>query len=79
MSSTHFPDTSDIVASVVSPSRNYFAVLRETADVGSVGSKKRYVEVWSHDRVVASEEVTSTHGSFYTDGALLQDQYHTLV
>lgn len=57
------PDGSEIVASITSPSGKYLAVLRETE------GKKRFVEVWRSDRILAVEEVTEKHGAFYTDGA----------
>lgn len=57
------PDGSEIVASVTSPSGKYLAVLRETE------GKKRFVEVWGSDKIIAVEEVTEQHGAFYTDGA----------
>ncbi|EKM52425.1 uncharacterized protein PHACADRAFT_211679 [Phanerochaete carnosa HHB-10118-sp] len=58
------PDGSEVVASLVSPSGKYLAVLRETNDSAD---KKRYVEVWADDRLHAAENVTDKHGTFYTD------------
>lgn len=57
------PNGSEIVTSITSPSGKYLAVLRETE------GKKRFVEVWRSDRIVAVEEVTEKHDAFYTDGA----------
>lgn len=66
--STVAPDASEIVASQLSPTGKLLAVLRESADTTSPGQKKRFVEVWSGEKIVASEEVTSRHEAFYTDG-----------
>lgn len=65
------PDASEIVASQLSPSGRYLAVLREVIDASSATGKKRYVEVWSEQRVLSSEDVTNIHDTFYTDGELL--------
>lgn len=58
-------DTSDVQASVVSPSKSRIAVLRKTSDQDKT---KRFVEIWCGDRLEASQEVTATHGPFYTEG-----------
>lgn len=65
VSSTHSQDSPEIVASRISPSGKYLANLRE---VSEPSGKKRFVEVWSGDKLEACVEVTQTHGSFYTDG-----------
>lgn len=61
------PDGSEVVASMVSPSGKHLAVLRETAEAATP-DKKRYVEVWASDTLLAVENVTDKHGMFYTDG-----------
>jgi acylaminoacyl-peptidase len=58
-------DASDVQAFIVSPSKLRIAVLRTTSDRDKM---KRFVEIWSVDRLEASQEVTATHGAFYTDG-----------
>lgn len=58
------PDESEVVASLVSPSGKHLAVLRETNEAPA---KKRYVEVWTGDRLHAVENVTDKHAAFYTD------------
>ena len=55
----------NIVATAYSPSRSYFAVLRED---GEGDSAKRFVEIWQKDHLVLAQEVTKLHGQFYTDG-----------
>ena len=37
-------------------------------EIGSDDKKKRFVEVWSKEGIVASKEVTDVHGAFYNDG-----------
>lgn len=56
--------SSDIQATLLSPSRTLTAILRETSNDGT---KKRFVEIWStqESRLVEELEVTSLHGSFY--------------
>ncbi|KAI0682049.1 Alpha/Beta hydrolase protein [Cytidiella melzeri] len=62
------PDNPEIVASVLSPSGKYVALLRESSDSTSApDSKKRFVEIWAEDKIHASQEVTEVHGAFYTD------------
>ena len=58
---------SEIVSSLVSPSGKYVVVLRETSESGS-SEKKRYIEIWTEDKLQAVENVTDKHGQFYTDG-----------
>ena len=41
------------------------AIFRET---DKRGSKKRFVEVWTGDALIASIEATEIHDAFYTDG-----------
>ncbi len=53
---------------MVSPSGAHLAVLRESGDSTVPGGKRRYVEIWSGNKIKASKEVTHTHGAFYTDG-----------
>jgi acylaminoacyl-peptidase len=59
-------DVGDVVASASAPSGSVCfprrAVLRETTD------KKRYVELWVGDVLEVSEDVSTTHESFYSDG-----------
>ena len=73
------PDASEIVASQISPTGKLLAVLREIADSSSPGQKKRLVEVWSGDRLVASEDVTSRHEGFYADGGIILSSCGFLV
>jgi acylaminoacyl-peptidase len=64
--STAYEDvSSDIVLSLISPSKSYRAVLRDLSKIGSSG---RFVEIWNKDRLVVSKEVTRAHGQFYSDG-----------
>ncbi|KAL0564123.1 hypothetical protein V5O48_017929 [Marasmius crinis-equi] len=51
---------------LLKPSRSglYRANLKE---VGSDDKKRRFVEVWSKERLVVSKEVTKFHGAFYSD------------
>lgn len=51
-----------IISTAYSPSGNLKATLRETDD------KKRFVEIWNHDIIVACKDVTDEHGIFYADG-----------
>lgn len=60
-------DGSEVVTSMTSPSGRYLAVLREISESSSP-DKKRYVEVWTADKLRAVENVTDKHGQFYTDG-----------
>jgi len=64
-SSTLAQDASDIKASTVSPSKSRVAILRQTSDQDK---KRRYIEIWADDRLEASQEVSSTHGTFLTGG-----------
>lgn len=64
ISSDFRQEASDIQASAVSPSGKYKAVLRQTTD----DKPKRYVEIWVGDLLQVSKDVTSTHGSFCTEG-----------
>ncbi|KIM65541.1 hypothetical protein SCLCIDRAFT_22710 [Scleroderma citrinum Foug A] len=66
LSSTVSYDSSDIQAFVLSPSKKYQAILRETCDPNDSG-KKRFVEVWSNSKLEASLDVTKHHGPFHTD------------
>ncbi|KAJ6512530.1 Alpha/Beta hydrolase protein [Mycena sanguinolenta] len=58
-------DMGDAVASYSAPAGTfcapYRAVLRETTE------KKRYIEIWAGDVLVASKDVTEAHGPFYSD------------
>jgi hypothetical protein len=65
LSSTLAQDASDIQTSTVSPSKSRVAILRQTSDQEK---KKRFIEIWAGDRLEASQEVSSTHGAFLTDG-----------
>lgn len=58
-------DTTDVQASLVSPSKSRVAILRQTTDQDK---KKRFVEIWAGDRLEASQEVSGTHGAFLTEG-----------
>ncbi|KAF9074357.1 Alpha/Beta hydrolase protein [Rhodocollybia butyracea] len=53
-----------IVSTAYSASGNLKAVLRET---GEDKDKKRFVEVWNSDRLLACKDVTDIHGMFYAD------------
>jgi hypothetical protein len=64
-------ESGDVVASALSPSSNYVAKLRESTDQSVSGGKKRVVEIWSGVHLQASQDVTSRHRSFYTDGKLV--------
>ena len=64
------PDGSEVVASLVSPSGKYLAVLREATEPGS-SDKRRYAEVWTGDKLYAVENVSDKHGQFYTDGTVV--------
>ncbi|EGO20277.1 hypothetical protein SERLADRAFT_452969 [Serpula lacrymans var. lacrymans S7.9] len=66
LSSSLSQDSSDIQASLISPSNARTAVLRELSEQSG---KKRFVEIWAGSRLEASLLVTSTHGSFATDEA----------
>ncbi|KAE9401852.1 alpha/beta-hydrolase [Gymnopus androsaceus JB14] len=50
-----------IISTAYSPSGNLKATLRETDD------KKRFVEIWNNDIIVACKDVTDEHGIFYAD------------
>ncbi|KAJ3537442.1 hypothetical protein NM688_g6689 [Phlebia brevispora] len=67
VSSTISQDSPDVVASLVSPSGKYLAVLRESNDAAASGGKKRTVEIWSSSQLEACEDVTKIHGVFYSD------------
>ncbi|TCD66245.1 hypothetical protein EIP91_001608 [Steccherinum ochraceum] len=67
--STFSPDTPNIVVSTSSPSGKRLAAFREVAENGST---KRFVEIWTENRLEASVEVTKTHGAFYTDDIFSQ-------
>jgi len=69
-------DTSDIQASIVSPSKSRVAVLRQTSEQDK---KKRYVEIWAGDRLEASQEVSSTHGAFLTEGKFISAHLNALL
>ncbi|KAL0568722.1 hypothetical protein V5O48_013264 [Marasmius crinis-equi] len=60
-------EIADIVLSKLSKSGVYRAILKET---GSDDKKKRFVEVWSREKILASKEVTDLHGVFYNDDHL---------
>jgi acylaminoacyl-peptidase len=60
-------DASDIQASIVSPSKSRVAILRQTSDQ----DKKKFIEIWAGDRLEVSREVSSTHGTFLTEGELV--------
>ncbi|KAL0565918.1 hypothetical protein V5O48_016100 [Marasmius crinis-equi] len=60
-------EIADIVLSKPSKSGIYRAILKET---GSDDKKKRFVEVWSKEKILASKEVTDVHGVFYNDDHL---------
>ena len=66
--STLTQDSSEIQASVISPSKSRVAILRKTE---SNGEKKRFVEIWCDDRLEVSRNVTTSHGAFYTEGTIL--------
>jgi len=58
-------EVGEVVASVVSPSYNLRANLRETKQGNST---KRYVDIWAGHRIEVSCEVTDHHQAFYLDG-----------
>lgn len=58
----------DIIAQVISPSRNLRAVLRNVKSGDSPSGGIRLVEIWNKDRLVVSANVTECHGDFYADG-----------
>lgn len=64
VSSELVQDTSDIKASVISPSGARKAILRETSE----SKQRRFVEIWAGDRLEIAKEVTDTHGVFCTEG-----------
>lgn len=68
MNASISPDAPEIVASALSPSGQYLAVLREVGDSKASDAKKRFVEVWVEDKMLAGRDVTDVHGAFYTDG-----------
>jgi hypothetical protein len=57
----------DIVAQLISPSRDLRAVLRHMKS-GDSPTGTRLVEIWKKDLLVVSANVTDCHGDFYTDG-----------
>jgi acylaminoacyl-peptidase len=61
-----FQEVGEVVASAVSPSFNLRANLRETKQGNST---KRFVEIWTGNRIDVSFEVTDHHQAFYLDGA----------
>lgn len=63
-------ESSEVVASMVSPSGQHLAILREISESASP-DKKRYVEVWTGDKLTKVEDVSDKHGQFYTDGTNL--------
>ena len=65
---TFAADTPEIVLSTVSDSGQRLAVFREVTESGST---KRFVEIWVGNTLEASQEVTKTHGAFYTDGKIV--------
>ncbi|EIW76889.1 alpha beta-hydrolase [Coniophora puteana RWD-64-598 SS2] len=62
--STSSFDSTDVLASVVSPSNQRRALLREVSDDKG---KKRIVEIWFGSRLEASLDVTEKHEEFNTD------------
>ncbi|KAI0791089.1 alpha beta-hydrolase [Abortiporus biennis] len=70
ITSSFTPETSEVVASVTSPSGERTAIFREVADSTAKDGKKRYVEIWSNDSLLAQAEVSKIHGAFYTDEIL---------
>ncbi|KAF8671881.1 hypothetical protein AX14_005646 [Amanita brunnescens Koide BX004] len=56
--------SSDVILSLVSPSKSYRAILRDLSETGGPG---RFVEIWNNDRLVACKNVTCAHGQFYSD------------
>lgn len=65
---TSFPpqELGEVVSYTISPTFKLRANLRETKEGGST---KRFVEIWSGDRIDVSFEVTDYHQAFYLDGA----------
>ncbi|KAI0341185.1 alpha/beta-hydrolase [Trametopsis cervina] len=61
------PDTPDVVASTLSPSGRYLAILRESSDASKPDGKTRSVEVWAEDKLQATQDVTDIHKGFFTD------------
>ncbi|KAF5342853.1 hypothetical protein D9757_014920 [Collybiopsis confluens] len=53
-----------LVSAVYSPSKEIRAVLRETGDDKD---KKRFVEIWRDDALLACKDVTDKHGIFFAD------------
>ncbi|KAF5381480.1 hypothetical protein D9757_008136 [Collybiopsis confluens] len=53
-----------LVSAVYSPSKQIRAVLRETGDDKD---KKRFVEIWRDDALLACKDVTDKHGIFFAD------------
>jgi acylaminoacyl-peptidase len=53
--------SSDVILSLVSPSKSYRAILRDLSKTGGPG---RFVEIWNNDRLVACKNVTCAHGQF---------------
>ncbi|CAL1698482.1 unnamed protein product [Somion occarium] len=60
-------DLVDVVKSAISPSRKWIAILREIQDNSTPDGKKRFVEVWSRDKLEISFDATKSHGAFYGD------------
>ena len=58
---------SDIVLSLISPSKSYRAILRDLSKTGGSG---RSVEIWNNDRLIARKDVTRVHGQFHSDGTV---------
>lgn len=67
ISSTLEDVPTDVVLSLVSPSRSFRAILRDASKTGGSG---RFVEIWNNDRLVVCKDVTRAHGQFYSDGAV---------
>jgi hypothetical protein len=77
---TNFPlqEVGETVASVVSPSYELHAILRESKQGTST---RRFVEIWSKNRIEVSLEVSDFHQAFYLDGKSrhLQAAYELLM
>ncbi|TFY65775.1 hypothetical protein EVG20_g5316 [Dentipellis fragilis] len=59
--------SSEVRASIISPSGRFTVILRETGD-GS--NQKRFVEIWENGKLLVSEDISKLHGVFYTDDYL---------
>lgn len=66
LSTTTAVSATDVRASAMSRSGKHRAILREYVD-GNIRTTRR-VEIWSDLRLVASLDVSKTHGPFLTDG-----------